>query len=229
MSKRKKQVCIIGLGHFGWELAVALAGNCEVLAIDRDQELVTEIGDRVHRALALDIRDEATLASVIPEGIDEAVVSMGENLESSILCTLYLKRLRVPVIRVKALTDDHAVVLRQVGADEVIFPERETAHRVAAHIVNPNLLDFVPLGGDYQVMEVKLPRAFYGHKLGELNLRARFDVFVIAVQRAGSEGMEFLPGPDFRVRQGDLLVMIGRDRDLLKLQETQEAVDTPST
>jgi trk system potassium uptake protein TrkA len=222
MSRRKKQVCVIGLGHFGWELAIALAGTCEVLAIDRDPELVNNIGDRVHRALALDIRDESTLASVMPEDIDEAIVSMGESLESSILCTLYLKRLNVPVIRVKALSDDHAAVLRQVGADEVIFPERETAQRVAAHVVNPNLLDFVPLGGDYQVMEVKPPRALYGRTLGELNLRASYDVFVIAVQRPMPESLEFLPGPDFRVRLGDVLVMIGREKDLIRLQESAQ-------
>ena len=227
MSKRKKQICIIGLGHFGWELAIALSSTCEVLAIDRDQERVNEIADRVQRALSLDIHDEATLASVIPEDLDEAVVSMGESLESSILCTLYLKRLRVPIIRVKALSDDHAVVLRQLGADEVIFPERETARRVAAHIVNPNLLDFVPLGGDYQVMEISLPRVLYGYTLGELNLRARFNVFVIAVQRPEPDPLEFLPGPDFRVRLGDLLIMIGREKDLLKLQESAEEKDSP--
>ena len=223
MSKRKKQVCVIGLGHFGWELAIALSEKCEVLAIDRDPELVNEIADRVHRALSLDIRDESALTSVIPEDIDEAIVSMGESLESSILCTLYLKRLGVPVIRVKALSDDHAVVLRQLGADEVIFPERETARRVAAHVINPNLLDFVPLGGDYQVMEVRLPGPLYGHTLGELNLRARYNVFVIAVQRPEPEGMEFLPGPEFRVTSGDVLVMIGREKDLLRLQETAES------
>ena len=220
MSRRKKQVCVIGLGHFGWELALALSSTCEVLAIDRNPAVVNEIGDRVHRALALDIRDEATLASVIPEEMDEAIVSMGENMESSILCTLYLKRLGVPVIRVKALSDDHAVVLQQVGADEVIFPERETARRVAANVANPNLLDFVPLGGNYQVMEVKPPQAFHGQTLGELNLRASYDVFVIAVHQAEPGDLEFLPGPDYRVRIGDVLVMIGREKDLLRLQES---------
>ncbi|MBN1630560.1 MAG: TrkA family potassium uptake protein [Thermoleophilia bacterium] len=219
MRKRKKQICVIGLGHFGWELALTLSRDCEVLAIDRDPELVNAIADRVHRARALDTRDEAALASVIPEGIDEAVVSMGESIESSILCTLYLKRLGVPVVRVKALTDDHAIVLQQVGADEIIFPERETARRVAAHIANPNLLDFVPLGGDYQVMEVRLPGSFTGHTLGELDLRARFGVFVIAVRREGADETEFLPGRDFRLQAGDVMVMIGRKSDLARVQE----------
>ena len=223
MSKHRKLVCVIGLGHFGWELAVALAETCEVLAIDRNQNIIDEIADKVHRALAMDIRDESSLASVIPEHTDEAVVSMGENLESSILCTLYLKRLGVPVIRVKALSDDHAVVLQQVGADEIIFPERETAHRLAVRIINPNLLDFVPLGGDYQVMEVKLPTPFSGHTLAEVNLRARYNVFVISVLRPEPEGMHFLPGPDFRLQAGDALLMIGREKDLQRVQEGAEA------
>jgi trk system potassium uptake protein TrkA len=224
MSKRKKQICVIGLGHFGRELALALCRTCEVLAIDRDQELVNEISDHVHHARALDIRDEDALASVIPDDIDEAIVSMGESLEASILCTLYLKRLDVPTIRVKALTDDHAIVLQQVGADEVIFPERETAQRVAAHINNPNLLDFVPLGRDYQVTETKVPMSFQGYSLAELGLRSRFDVFVIAVQRADPNDMEFLPGPDFRLSSGDVLVLIGREEDLNRLGEAAEAL-----
>lgn len=219
MSRHKQQICVVGLGHFGGELALALSRDCEVLAIDRDPELVDEIADRVHQARALDIRDEAALASVIPEGLDGAVVSMGENMEASILCTLYLKRLGVPVVRVKALTDDHAVVLQQVGADEVIFPERETAHRMAAHIANPNLLDFVPLGGDYQAIEMKLPRSFSGHTLVELGLRSRFGVFVMSVRRPGLEQSEFLPGPDFRLLDGDVLVLIGRSGDLARVQE----------
>jgi trk system potassium uptake protein TrkA len=220
MSAHRKQIAVIGLGHFGWELAVDLAADCEVLAIDRDQDIVDEIADRVHRALALDIRDEATLASVIPPDVDEVVVSMGENLESSILCTLYLKRLGVPTIRVKATTDDHAAVLRQVGADEIIFPERETARRLSERIKNPNLLDFVPLGGGYQVMEIRLPEALNGRTLAESNLRARYDVLVISVERAAPEAVHFLPGPDFRLQDGDIMVVIGREDDLRRLQES---------
>ena len=219
MSRRKKQVCVIGLGHFGWELALSLAHDCEVLAIDRSEDLVNEISDKVHRAVALDIRDEHALASVIPEDMDEAIVSMGENLEASILCTLYLKRLKVPIVRVKALNDDHGVVLRQLGADELIFPERETARRLAARVQNPNVLDFVPLGGDYQVVEMKSPDSFSGSSLIELGLRARFNVFVMAVRSADGQQTDFLPGPDFRLKAGHVLVVIGREKDLARLQD----------
>jgi trk system potassium uptake protein TrkA len=222
VSKRRKQVCVIGLGHFGGELAVTLSESCDVLAIDRDQRLVDEIADRVNRAISLNVHDEATLASVLPEGIDESVVSMGGNLESSILCTLYLKRLGVPIVRVKVTSDDHAIVLRQTGADEVIFPERETARRLAARIVNPNLLDFVPLRGGYQVIQMKLPAAFAGQTLAALNLRARYDVLVIAVQRDDLEGTRVMPGPNFLTEPGDLMVMVGREQSLRRLQEIAE-------
>jgi len=219
MSKRKKRVAVIGLGHFGWELACALANHCEVLAIDRDPELVDAIAEHVHYARALDVRDEAALASVLPEDLDEAVVSMGENLEGSILCTLYLKRLGVPSVRVKALTDDHAVVLRQIGAVEVIFPERETAHRLAARIANPNLLDFVPLGGDYEVVEWRVPATFDGQTLLEIKLRSRYGAYVIAVQHPESGEVEFLPGPECRLHKHDIVTVIGRRADLDQLQQ----------
>ena len=117
------------------------------------------------------------------------------------------------------IADDHAIVLQQVGADEVIFPERETARRVAARVTNPNLLDFVPLGGDYQVMEVRMPQSFGGHTLAELKLRARFGVFVLAVRRLDAGETEFLPGPDFRLQVEDVLVMIGRENDLARVRQ----------
>jgi trk system potassium uptake protein TrkA len=189
--------------------------------LDRSQNNIDDIADKVHRALAVDVRDEEALASVIPDDLDEAVVSMGENLESSILCTLYLKRLKVPVIRVKALSDDHAVVLHQVGADEVIFPERETARRLAARILNPNLLDFVPLGGEYQVLEVRVPTAFVGRSLAEIDLRARYNVFVISILRPEPEGTHFLPGPEMQLLPDDVLFMIGTERDLREVQDAK--------
>ncbi|MBN1632376.1 MAG: TrkA family potassium uptake protein [Thermoleophilia bacterium] len=217
MSRHKKQVCIIGLGHFGWELALTLAGACEVLAIDRNEALVNEIGDRVQRAVALDVHSEAALASVVSPEVDEAVVSVGESIESSILATLYLKRLGVPVVRAKALSDDHATVLRQIGADEVIFPERDTARRIGAHIMNPNLVDFVPIAGEYRVVEMKALSEYDGRTLRELALRARHGVFVIAINRGDPQDIDFLPGPDSRISADDVLVVIGREKDLRKI------------
>lgn len=224
MKKRKKdkQVCIIGLGQFGFEAALALARECEVLAIDQDIERVNKISERVHRAVALDVRDFDNLASVVNADFDDAVVAMSENLEASILCTLHLVKIGCRRIHAKASSDDHAAILRAVGATEIIFPERETADRMAARLANPNLLDFIPLAGDYRVMDVAPPPFFSGRSLLDLNLRKRFGVFVIAVKELVPAQFVFLPGPDFVVKPSDVLVVIGVESDLQAMLEARE-------
>jgi trk system potassium uptake protein TrkA len=217
--KQKKHICVIGLGEFGSELAKELARQCEVLALDRDENRVNAVVEEVQRALILDVRDFASLSSVVTADFDEAIVGIGENLEASILCTLHLKNIGVRVIHAKAKTVDQAAILRSVGATEVIFPERETARRVAAQIINPNLLDFVPLEEDYRVMDVAPPDAFYGYSLEQLNLRKHFGIFVIAIRELVPPRFVFLPEPSFVIKPSDILVMIGREQELLRLQE----------
>jgi len=217
--KEKKHICVIGLGEFGIELARELSRRCEVLALDRDEHVVNAIVDDVQRAIILDVRDFAGLSSVVTPEFDEVIVSIGEDLEASILCTLHLKKIGVRSIQAKAKTEDHAAILRSVGATEVIFPERETARRVAARIINPNLLDFVPLEADYRVMDVAPPDAFYGSSLQELNLRKRFGIFVLAIRELVPPRFVFLPGPGFIIKPSDVLVVIGREKDLMGVKD----------
>ncbi|MGB9617368.1 MAG: potassium channel family protein [Desulfomonilaceae bacterium] len=207
---------MIGLGQFGSEMARQLAEKCEVLALDIDEERVNAIADDVQQALIVDAKDLGTLASLVSKDFDEAIVSLGESMEASILCTLHLKQIGVRVIRAKAMSDDHATILRSIGATETIFPERETARRIAAQIMNPNLLDFIPLAEGFEVMDVAPPDEFCGHSLAQLNLRDRYGVFVIGVKELVPPNFVFLPGPDFVVKPSDILVMIGR-RDQLSL------------
>jgi len=218
MKRKKKLVCVIGLGQFGMELARSLARDCEVLAVDSDEGRIDEIRDFVQRAVVMNARDMKTIVEVVSPDFDEAVVCMGRSLEASILCTLHLRKLGIPVVRVKAENEDHAEILRSIGATQVIFPERETARRIALQIVNPNLLDFIPISQEYNVTEVIAPESFHGHSLAELKFRSRFNVFVIAVKRGGEDGIEFLPGPDHVVRPGDVMVLIGKETDIIKVQ-----------
>jgi len=219
MKSRKKKICVVGLGQFGSELARELAKQCEVLAIDSDEDRVTAIVEHVQRALIIDARDHGSLASVVTPDFDVAVVSLGESLEASILCTLHLKRIGVKSIYAKATSEDHAAILHSVGATETIFPERETARRIAVQLMNPNLLDFIPLAEDFRVMDVAPPDSFCGHSLQELNIRERFGVFAIAIRELIPPRFVFLPGPDFVIKPSDILVMIGREGDLSKLEE----------
>ena len=214
---RKKHICVIGLGEFGQELARQLARDCEVLAIDRNESAVAAILEDVQRALIMDVREFASFGAVVTADFDEAVVSMGETLEASILATLHLKKIGVKHIWAKANSEDHAAILKAVGASEIVFPERETAPRLAAQIVNPNLLDFIPLEGDYRVMDVAPPDVFYGKTLLELDLRKKYGVFVLAIKELIPTRFTFLPSPTFVIKPSDILVMIGLEKDLLQV------------
>ena len=220
MKKSAKLIAVIGLGQFGSELARDLAKFAEVLALDNNEDRVNAIVNYVQRAMILDVRDFTGLSSLVTPEFDEAIVSLGESLEASVLCTLHLKRIGVKRIRAKAASEDHSSILRAVGATETIFPERETAKRIAAQILNPNLLDFVPLGEGFEVMDVGIPDIFLGKSLKEMKLRERFGVFVIAVKELVPPNFVFLPGPDFVVKPSDILVMIGREVDLIKIQQS---------
>jgi trk system potassium uptake protein TrkA len=225
MKRNGRQICVVGLGHFGSGLARSLARHCEVLALDNDINRVNAITDDVQRALCLDARDLAALASVVSSDFDEAVVSIGESLEASILCTLHLKQIGVPVIRAKADSADHAEILRALGAEHIVFPEQETAERLALQMLNPNLLDFIPLAKDYRVMDIAAPAAFQGRSLVSLQIRSRFGLFIIAIKKQDAAQFVFLPGPEYVIEPLDVLVMIGRERDILRMRESPAYVE----
>ena len=214
----KKHVCIIGLGQFGRHLACSLARmDCDVLAIDLDETAVQQIRDDVQQAVITDVRNLDALKSVIAEDTDEVIVSLGESMEASILCTLHLKKIGVPHIRAKASSQDHAAILRAVGADDVIFPERETAERMAQRILNPDLLDYLPLSPEYRVVEIATPESFAGKSLAELQLRKKYQILVVAIKPPDAARVDFLPSADSILAPGSRLVVIGKDPDIKKL------------
>lgn len=225
MKRNGRHICVVGLGHFGAGLARSLARHCEVLALDSDINRVNSIAEDVQRALCLDARDFNALASVVSSDFDEAVVSIGDSMEASILCTLHLKRIGVAVIRAKANSADHAEILRSVGAEHIVFPEKETAERLALQMLNPNLLDFIPLAKDYRVMDVTAPGAFWGQSLLDLQIRKRFGLFVIAIKKHRGDTFVFLPGPEHVIAQDDVLVMIGRESDILRMREAPGEIE----
>ncbi len=215
----RKQVCVIGLGQFGRHLATTLARlDCDVLAIDLDEAAVRRIQDDVQQAVITDARNLEALKSVVSADIDEAIVSLGESLEASILCTLHLKTIGVERIRAKASGGDHAAILKAVGATDVVFPERETAERMAQRIVHPDLLDYLPLSPAYRVVEISTPESFTGKTLAQLHLRKLCRVLVVAIKRAESPDLEFLPAADSILTAGSNLVVIGQDEDIEKLR-----------
>lgn len=213
-----RQVCVIGLSQFGEHLARTLVRyGCEILAVDQDEARVNAIRDHVHRALLGDARNAEMLESIISDSVDSVVLSLGDtNIEPSILCTLHLKKLGVKTILSTARNEDHAAILLAVGASEVIFPEQDTAVRVARRVANPNLRDMFPLEEDYRIMEIVAPEKFHGRSLADAALRREFDMLVLAIKAQGAEQFRFLPSATTVIQPEDVLMVMGRELDLVR-------------
>ena len=213
----KKQYAVIGMGRFGTSVAKELESmGMDVLAIDANEQRIQEISGMVTHAVSSDSTDEEALRALGIRNFDVVVVAIGEDIQSSILTTLILKDLGVPVIMVKAKNELHGKVLAKIGADKVVFPERDMGLRVAHHLLSPNILDYIELSDDYSIMEMRIPEKMIGHNLKELNLRARFGCNVMGI-RQGDE-MNISPHPEDRLKDGDVLVIVGHKNNLAKLE-----------
>jgi len=210
-----KQVIVIGLGNFGYTLATNLATEkCEVLAIDRNREKIQQIKDSVTRAVLADAADKETLAELGIRDADVAVVSLGDRIDVSILVTLFLKELGVKRILAKAISDDHGKVLKLVGANEIIFPEKDEAIKLAKSLIAPDILEYIKLSEDYSVAEIAAPEKFYAKSLKELQLRTKYGMEVLAIRRPLEGTLNVVPSPDYKIQPDDSLVVIGENKSL---------------
>jgi trk system potassium uptake protein TrkA len=149
--------------------------------------------------------------------LDGVVVSLGQ-IESSVLATLHLKELKIKRIISKALSEEHGKILEKVGATEVVFPEKDMASRVARTLTHENILEYVPLAEGYSIVEIAPPMSFMGKSLGELDLRREYAVQVIIVKELVPENIVPVPMADYVIKDSDVLVIMGRDEDLKKIQ-----------
>jgi len=214
-----KRFAVIGLGNFGFHAAKALFedGN-EVVAIDTDKARVQAIDPHSTEAVVLDATDKEALKSLGLESMDGVIVSTGTKISTSILISLYLQEIGVKKILAKALDDDHAKILKRVGATEIIHPERDMALRVSRSLSRPNVLDFVPLTEDYDLVQVDPPREFIGKSLRELNLRARYKVHIIAIKELVPENFVLVPPAGFVIKDSDILIMLGKSEDIRRIK-----------
>jgi trk system potassium uptake protein TrkA len=214
-----KRVVVIGLGIFGFNIAKDLYENgIEVIAVDKDKEVVQKIKDFSTKAVLADGTDKEVMESIGIQEDDIVIISFGENLAASTLITLHLKEMKVRNIIVKAPNEDHKRVLEKVGATEVIIPEREIADKVAKSIISPNILDYIPLSEDYTISEIVPPASFMGKTIGELHLRTRHHIEVIAVRETLPERLTMVPRAEFVIKDSDVLVVIGKEKDIQKIK-----------
>ncbi|MBC7361821.1 MAG: TrkA family potassium uptake protein [Candidatus Aminicenantes bacterium] len=209
---------IIGLGSFGSYLARTLyEKGHEVLVIDKDKDKVEEAKDFSTQAVWMDSADKESLQALGVQDMDVVVVSLGPEMESSILTVLYLHELGVNRIMAKALSADHGKILEAIGATEVIYPERDMAIRVAQKLSSRNVLEYLPLAENISIQEIVPPEAFIGKKLKDLDLTNKYRVQVIAVRQLVPEKVIFIPGADFVIKDSDVLVVMGEEKNIAEL------------
>ncbi|MDP2862130.1 MAG: TrkA family potassium uptake protein [Desulfobacterales bacterium] len=215
-----KKFAVIGLGKFGFHVAKALFedGN-EVIAIDQDRNRIQEIDPYCTEAIVMDATDKEKLKALGLENMDSVVLSAGSKISNSILVCLHLQEIGVKKILAKALDDDHAKILKKIGATEIIRPEMAMAVRVARGLSTPNILDFIPLAEDYNLLQVDPPRAFIGKTLRDLDLKARYNVFVIAIKELVPENFVLVPPASFLIKDSDVLILLGKEQDISKIKE----------
>ena len=219
---KRRQFGVIGLGRFGSAMATTLAElGHEVIGVDGDEERVRRVADTISMAIELDATDEKALKAAGIQDVDVAVVSIGENIESSLLVVMLLLELGIETIVAKAVTPLHGRILEKLGVSRVIFPERDMAIRVAHSLVMPNVIDYIELSRDFSIIEIPAPDRFIGHTLKQLELRPRFGLTLVAVKRranpGGPEVTNVAPSADEMIRQGDTLALLGSNVSLARL------------
>jgi len=212
-----EQVMVIGLGRFGSAVARELERlGHQVLAIDHRESLVNEIAPDVTHALQLDAADEDALRSAGAADFPTAIVAISTDAEPSIFATMVLKRLGVRNVIAKAGSLLHGEILARVGADRVVFPERETGLRLAHSFNVPNVIDYLDVAPSFGIEKIRPPRSMIGKSLGDLDLKSRYGLTPIALRRGSKVVVN--PAREERVTDGDELILIGRDDNLDQLR-----------
>ena len=213
MKKKNRTFGVIGLGRFGYHVARTLVrGGAEVIACDVDEEKVREISEYVSLAYVLDATDAKALKESGIANVDVAVVSIGKNIEASILIVVQLKELGVKEIVAKAVNPLHGKVLEKLGVDRVVYPEKEMAIRVAHSLLAGEFIEEIPIGEKHSLFELKAFDFMLGKTLRELDVRNRFGVSVLAIKRG--ENLIVNPMGDEKILPGDILVVLGTTEQL---------------
>ncbi|MDZ4339270.1 MAG: TrkA family potassium uptake protein [candidate division NC10 bacterium] len=222
----KRQFAVIGLGNFGYAVAKTLAEKgCQIICIDESEERLERVRDIATHAVEADATDDKVLREVGVAEVDCAVVSLGRDMEASLLVAMALRDVGVKMLVVKAVSTLHGRILKRLGVDRVVFPEAEMGRRVAETLVSPSILDYLELGEGFGVAEVDAPKTFWEKSLADLALRTEYGVTILAIRRASKGERPVIvvnPSGAEVIREGDILVVIGENVNLGKLSAAGE-------
>lgn len=215
-KNQNKQYVVVGLGRFGSAIAQTLCeSGAEVLGIDSDMSMVEDMKDLITHAVQLDAMDRSAMEALGVSEFDAAFVTMGSDIRASGTITLMLKELGVKLVIAKAHDEFHGRMLEKLGADKVLFPERDMGRRIAHNIVTGNVIDFLELSQDYSLAEIVPKREWLGKPLRELDLRGRAKTNIVVIKH--SDDTILLPDPDTVIAADDVLLVVAGENTLRTL------------
>lgn len=213
----KKQIAVLGLGRFGASVARTLTTlGHEVLGVDGNADLVDMLSRDLTHAVTCDVTDEDSLRALGLRNFDCAVIAIGHDVQASILATVLVKEIGVPMVVAKAAGKLHGRTLEKVGADKVVYPERDMGARIAHSLLTGSVMDYIELSPEYTIMELATPSKYVGKSLREMNLRALYGINVMAIK--SGEAINAAPLATDRVQEGDTMVLLGSTEGLHRLE-----------
>lgn len=213
-----KEFAVIGLGRFGSAIARTLMDlGHDVIAIDADEEVINKIAPNVTFAICANAADIDALRSIGIANVDIAIVAMSSDFEGSVLATINCKELGIGKVVAKASNETHYKILKRIGADDVVVPERDMGIKLAHNLSSKNVVELFNLSSDYEIMEIIAPKSWYGLALSQLDVRNKYGVNILGINRNTSE---FIGNPEASVliKPNDRLVVLGKSLDLAKIE-----------
>lgn len=214
----QKNIIVLGLGRFGYAVATRLAKKgAYVTAVDLNYKTIEKIASLVSSAVQADITEEVALRSLGINNYDAAIIATGSDLEASIEATLICKDSGINQVIAKASSESHARILEKIGADYIVFPEADTAERLARSLVGPNLLEVIEFSDEFSIIEVKAHKSWLGKNLIDLDFRKEYQMNVVAFERDGEMIIDF--DPSLEIEENDILVLIGTSENAKELEK----------
>lgn len=212
----KKEYGVFGLGKFGSTVAVTLSkAGYEVIAVDSSEERVDAVADQVASTYVADVTDPNVLENMGISNLDYVIVAISRNMEASVMTTLLAKEKGVPTVIAKAENGIHKRILEKVGADMIVFPERDMGSRLAKSLMGGGFTDLVELSSEFSLVEVPIRKDWIGKSLRQLDIRNKYGLNIIGVK--WGDNLEVNLDPDASLKADTILVMVGRNNDLRRL------------
>lgn len=215
---KNRQFLVLGLGRFGQSVVKTLTeNNCDVLCCDKNMEIVNEVSKYGCHAMQADVTDKHTLEQFGINNFDVVVVSIGENMEASILATMITKDLGAKFVIAKAKNEMQKSILSKVGADRVVLPERDMGDRIANTLITTNIIDYINLSDKFAIAEIQPHKDWIGKNIIENNVRAKYGINIVAIKRG--ERIIVSPNPTEVIKMEDILVVVGETKAVQKINE----------